>query len=534
MAILLLFQLISTSNLGVSSSNSLNKGERPNIIFFIADDMYPDMFNCLPQGKGQNLTPNIDRLAREGVLLKNQYVASPVCTPSRFNCLTGRYASRATNDEFINFTKKNDGQTVIQWNSFVTKKDKIIPHYLKELGYATGMVGKNHVIEVNDLESFKDYWADPRKSEVMAKVKRNYKKTKNAILNTGFDYAESVYYDNPNWIGLGHLAMQNMEWIASAGVDFIDKYKKQPFFLYFATTIPHGPTQPERSWKADPTITANGYINNIPRVMPDRKTLPKRVKAAGIKGQDKELVLWLDDALGALLGKLEEYQLMDNTIIFFFNDHGQKAKGHLYQGGIHNPSIIWKSNGFKCGHVSDALVQNIDFAPTIVEFAGGGQLEGHFDGQSFKSVLDGQGAQSREASFFELGFARGVIMGDLKYMAIRYPKFANERTPQERSAVLEEYNSERIKMKIPTVNDDPMAKYSHFSIIPGGQHAEHGSYGRTEAYFAPDQLYDLSKDPHETKNLVKDPEYKSRLEKMKNLLKKHLKQMPGSFGDLKL
>jgi arylsulfatase A len=70
------------------STSAQNKIQKPNIIFFIADDMYPEMFNCLPQGKGKNLSPNLDRLANEGVIMENQYVVSPVCTPSRYNCLT--------------------------------------------------------------------------------------------------------------------------------------------------------------------------------------------------------------------------------------------------------------------------------------------------------------------------------------------------------------------------------------------------------------------------------------------------------------
>ncbi len=89
--------------------------QKPNIIFFIADDMYPWMFNNLlkeDSKKKKNLTPNIDRLAKEGVWLDNMKVVSPVCTPSRYNSLTGNYASRATNESFLNFTKKNDGQTV--------------------------------------------------------------------------------------------------------------------------------------------------------------------------------------------------------------------------------------------------------------------------------------------------------------------------------------------------------------------------------------------------------------------------------------
>ena len=135
---------------------------KPNIIFFIADDMYPEMFNCLSPGNGQYLTPNIDRLASEGTLMMNQYVVSPVCTPSRFNCLSGNYASRATNPEFLKKTEAEEGQTVIQWNTFITQKDSILPHYLKDLGYTTGMVGKNHVIEARGLYQFPDYNADPQ------------------------------------------------------------------------------------------------------------------------------------------------------------------------------------------------------------------------------------------------------------------------------------------------------------------------------------------------------------------------------------
>ena len=79
---------------------------RPNIIFFIADDMLPKHFNCLPQGKRKNLTPSIDRLADEGVVMEEMHVASPICTPSRYNVLTGNYASRARNAWFTSRTKE--------------------------------------------------------------------------------------------------------------------------------------------------------------------------------------------------------------------------------------------------------------------------------------------------------------------------------------------------------------------------------------------------------------------------------------------
>ena len=502
---------------------------QPNIIFFIADDMYPEMFNCLPEGEGRNLTPNIDRLVREGVLMANQYVVSPVCTPSRYNCLTGNYASRATNKSFQNKTRHEEGQTVIQWNSFITQSDKILPRYLKELGYTTGMVGKNHVVEVSDLEGFPDFNASATDPVIQKRVADNYRKVQRAILNSGFDYADGLYHNNPNFIGVKELAVQNMDWIAEAGLNFIDKNSDQPFFLYFATTIPHGPTEAKRSWEANPKVSAKGYLKEAPDVLPTRNTLTKRLRDAGITDPGKENVLWLDDALGALIKKLEEKDILDNTIIFFFNDHGQNAKGTLYQGGVHNPSIIWRSNGFGCGNNSDVKISNVDFAPTILEFAGAKKFDDNFDGFSFKPVLDGGAIQPRESLYFELGYARAVIKGDYKYYAVRYPDYAKNWTADQRDSVLNRYNRGRDQREMNIVNRDPKKPFSHLEVIPGGGAAENNSYGKLPGYFAADQLYDLKDDPGELINLADNPEYQKILSDMKTELQKYIDKLPGKF-----
>lgn len=503
--------------------------QKPNIIFFIADDMYPEMFNCLPEGKGKNLTPNLDRLASEGVIMENQYVVSPVCTPSRYNCLTGNYASRATNRAFLSKTKNEEGQTCIQWNSFITKNDKILPHFLKELGYKTGMVGKNHVIEATGLQGFKDFNASVNDPEIKAKVEENYRIARQAILDNGFDYAEAIYHNNPNFIGVKELAVQNMDWIAEAGINFIEQNADNPFFLYFATTIPHGPTNAERSWLADPKVTAVGYLDKAPDVLPPRNTLSQRLRDAGITAYGKENVLWLDDALGALIAKLEELEIDDNTIIFFFNDHGQKAKGTLYQGGLLNPSIVWKKGGFECGNRSQTKISNVDFAPTIIELAGGKNLDEIFDGNSFKPVLEGKSFQSRESLYCELGYARAVIKGDYKYYAVRYPDYATSWTPEQKDSVLNRYNQGREFRSMEIVNRDPTKPFSHLEVIPGGGSAEHGSYGKLPGYFDADQLYNLKDDPGETINLANNPDHQEMLAEMKKELQKYLDQLPGKF-----
>jgi arylsulfatase A-like enzyme len=528
--ILLCALLSNYSSANKPSINPEAANRKPNIVFFIADDMYPEMFNFLPEGKGKNLTPNIDRLASEGVVMTNQYVASPVCTPSRYNCLTGKYASRASNTAFVNFTEKQEGQTVIHWNTFITPNDKTLPHYLKELGYTTGMAGKNHCMETTGTYTFPDYWADATSPDIKAKVDANYKRSVQAVLDNGFDFAGGVYIDNPGFVGLGELAVQNTDWIADAGLNFIEQNYENPFFLYFATTIPHQPSDPEHSWNANPLITANGYLDKAPDVLPARNTIPERTKAAGFEGKGKENLLWLDDALGALIKKLEEKDVLDNTIIFFFNDHGQKAKGALYQGGILSPAIIWKSDGFKCGNTCATKVQNIDFAPTIIEMAGGHISKNQFDGQSFKSILDGKNTNKDRSLFFELGYARAIIKGDYKYYAIRYPEFAQNRTKEMRAEVLKAYNEPRRIKKMKIVNkNDPMAPYSHFSTVPGGEAAEHESYGKVPSYFDLNQLYNIKDDPTEQNNLINDEASQVIYKELKAELKAHLAKLPGKF-----
>jgi arylsulfatase A-like enzyme len=264
--------------------------------------------------------------------------------------------------------------------------------------------------------------------------------------------------------------------------------------------------------------------------MPPRHTLPERLEEAGLGGMGKENVLWLDDALGALIDRLEEYDIMDNTIIFFFNDHGQHAKGTLYQGGAHNPSIIWKAGGFSCGETCKSKVLNVDFAPTILEMAGAENPDESFDGRSFKTVLDGKSFVSRESLYFELGYARAVIKGKYKYYAVRYPDYARNWTSEERADALDEYNQGRVFRNAPIVNRDPEKAFSHLEVVPGGGQAENESYGKKPGYFDPDQLYDLEADPNEMVNLANDPAYSEILDEMKAELQKYLDTLPGKFG----
>jgi arylsulfatase A-like enzyme len=504
----------------------------PNIIFFIADDMTREMFNCLPEGCGKNLTPNIDRLAKEGTVLLNQYVVSPVCTPSRYNCLTGRYASRATNGKFKDVTGRNGGQTVVGFNSHITKDNITLPKLLQQAGYKTGMAGKNHVVDVSGLKQFPDFDASAKTPENASKLKINHALVCQAMRDAGFDYAASIYHDNPAFLGLREVAVQNMDWVTEGGVDFIDRYRNEPFFLYFATTIPHAPVDAKRSWNADPLITAEGYLDEPLNVQPPRRTIPDRLKTAGIPLTDRTAnMLWLDDSLGALLARLEKYGLMDRTIIFFFTDHGQKAKGTLYQGGIHDPSIVWKKGGFPCGSTSKAPVSNVDFSPTILSLAGVQYDTKQFDGESFLPYLNGEQPNSGRVLYHELGYTRAVRKGNWKYLAVRYPEKYELMPLEERTRILNAWNAERRRMHLSIVTEDPAKPFSHLTLIPGGGDAERSSTGSYPGYYARDQLYNLAIDPNEQTNLASDPEYADTLAEMKQLMRGYVRSLPGTFGE---
>ena len=322
-----------------SAYSQVIKQERPNIIFFIADDMLPEHFNCLTQGKDKYLTPNLDRLAREGTLMLQQHVVSPVCT---LVVTTYLLATLPAVRKTITSSKyKKNGQSIVEFNTHILSTDRTLPALLKAAGYTTGMAGKDHVVEVAGLKPFKNFKSSAQDPANKAQLIANHDHTRQAMIEIGFDFADSLYHNNPSFLGLYEVAVQNMDWITDAGVRFIKQARTDPFFLYFATTVPHGPTQAKRSWKADPLLTAIGYLDKPLSVQPSRETIPKRLRNAGLPVNDNTAnLLWLDDALGALLDTLEATGEIDNTVIFFFNDHGQLAKGTVYQGGVHNPSSL--------------------------------------------------------------------------------------------------------------------------------------------------------------------------------------------------
>jgi len=530
--------------------------KHPNFIFIVADDMSPSMFNNISNNR--HLTPALDRLAREGVWLDNMKVVSPVCTPSRYNILTGNYASRATNNATLNTAKRNEGQIVIQWNSFIVPgHEKTMGSYFQDLGYKTGFVGKNHIVESAaqiGATAQPDLNADINNLEVIEALDFRYKELQKDIKNCGFDYADGLYHNNPNWLGINKLASHNMDWITEKGIEFIEINKEKPFVLYFATTLPHGPVNPRQSWKADRRITPMGKIKKSPDVLPKYEgkleekhnelinqypeleptirnyvSIQERIKQGSSARKPNENLLWLDDAVSALFKKLEDAHVLDSTIVVFFNDHGLELKGTLYEGGINSQAFIWKKGGFEVGNVLDTPVSNIDFLPTLLDLAGDSKSLDNFDGYSFKAALNNENHDERTSMYHELGYARALVKDGFKYYAVRYPKWGMNLSLERRQSMLKQHNAVKRKFNRPILTADPMAPFGHLVMIPGGETVEKLSFTTVPHYTDPDQFYDLKNDPNELHNLIDDPKYMDKIKELKDELRERLCQLPGTF-----
>ena len=510
--VLMLFCLLSISDQCFGKEGA---DGRPNILFIITDDQERREFNFLPegrdeQGRPRNVSPTLDRLAAEGIVFPNQYVTSPVCTPSRYTVLTGRYASSSSS--FQN-TVQSRGQVNITWNCHIDQDTPNLARTLNNVGYFTGAVGKNHVIEVKGVSRNGNPPdnADPTDPVVADFYHRKQQKLIEAFKGCGFDFAASLYQGNLPGHTCKALEFHNMDWITSGAITFLDQWHRQekaaPFFLYMATTLNHGPGPRYKKYTGDPLATPAGLLEKPLHVQPARSTIPKRVQEAGLSGQPTASdVLWLDDGIGAVLEKLASLGVLHNTIVFLFDDHGvESGKGSLYQGGIRSVSLVWSPKYVQEGKTSGINISNIDFAPTIMELCRVPKdKQHHVDGKSFVSVLNGHSEEIHDHLFFEIGATRAVLKDGWKYLAFRLPS---------------------------TLDPNPPLPYTHLADRPGGRGSEGPAKDFYPHYYESDQLYDINSDPFERHNLFADPGQHDRVQQLRQLLSKAVSDVPGTFAE---
>ncbi|MBM1107695.1 arylsulfatase [Aurantibacter crassamenti] len=385
--------------------NDVPKSEeqKPNIIYILADDLGYAEIGAYGQEKIE--TPNIDALAKTGMLFTQHYTSAPVCAPARHMLLTGKHAGHAYIRSNSEWKERGD-----VWNYIAMAKDSTlegqgpmpestitIADRLKEVGYATGMVGKwglgapqTHSIP-NEM-GFDFFYGFNCQRQAHTYYPLHLYKNRNRVhlandtippnkaFPKGADPTDSKSYADYT---LNEYAPDLM---FAEMTQFIDSNKERPFFMYWATPIPHVALQAPQRW-VDYYIEKFGdeepYLANKPRggYFPHKN--PHAAYAA--------MVSYLDENIGKLVQQLKDEGIYDNTLIIFTSDNGPsyaggadpeyfesakpfegqygRGKGFLYEGGIRVPMIASWPDKISPGSKSDVVSAHYDMLATFADIA---------------------------------------------------------------------------------------------------------------------------------------------------------------------
>lgn len=490
-------------NAGCAASGEGAAGaERPNILLIFSDEMDPGYLGCYG---GDFMTPNLDSLAREGVRFRQAYCVSAVCAPSRFNLLTGLYSGHCRHPGFLR-SNPTDAPYLLTWNPGVRTDAPTIPRALSRAGYYTGFVGKFGITFADsnadwDIPRF-EKTDDPDDPEVDRKLRRKQRIMRERVKHTaGFDYAASVMPGNVH-NPIPELHHHQFEWITEGALNFLDQAarRERPWFLYAATTAVHGPGH-VADLDADPRYTLGGKREKPFTGHPPRRTIRERLQEAGLPVDHAHVgMLFLDDHVGALLQKLQERGMAENTLVLFVADHGiEPGKATCYQRGTRVPALMRWPGHLPGGTTTDARVSFVDVLPTFCEAARAAP-PARGDGMSFLPAVARGASLPRDYLYFEIGTARAVLKDDYKFVAFRYREPAIERMKSEEAEVAVDWFE----------STHQMHSQIAMNYFPG--------------YFDPDQLYDLSSDPWEQRNLAGDREHRAAFDEMKSTLAEALEQ----------
>ncbi len=334
---------------------------KPNIVLIFIDDMgYGDIG---PFGSTKNRTPNLDRMAKEGMKLTSFY-AAPVCSVSRAQVMTGCYGQRVSIPGVLSPAEAIG----------ISKDEHTVAELMKAQGYATMCIGKWHLGDQPEFlptrHGFDRYFGLPYSNDMMKKAKVNGQSV--VPLMRDDKVIELLAGDDQD-----HLT----ERYTDEAVKFITENKDHPFFLYVPHTAVHTPLHPGEKFRDQ---SKNGRY-----------------------GDWVEEVDW---SVGKVLDTLRDLKLADNTLVMFTSDNGpwlnkgdqggnagplHGGKGTTWEGGVREPTLAWWPGKIAPGSVSDAIAGNIDFLPTFVGLGGGKvPADKKIDGKDISPLLLGQTKES--------------------------------------------------------------------------------------------------------------------------------------------
>ena len=360
-------------------------GEPPNIVVILTDDQgYGDIsFN--PDHPGEVSTPHMDQLAREGVFFSQAYTSGHVCSPTRAGLMLGSYQQR------VGVYTAGDGGRGFDPGL------PIFPSFLPDT-YNSTAIGKWHLGLDDDYPELKWHALNRGFNECykfMGRGGHDYFKLQGV---NGSDYAP--VYRNKRRLTENDYNGYMTTRLTEEAVDFIGRAKAAPFFLYLAYNAVHAPAQA-------PKEDIARYKKKFPQISAKRATL-------------MAMLHHLDLGVGAVVKKLKDENLWQNTLLFFLTDNGgSKAmeanngslsgfKGSLHEGGIRTPWIMSWPARFRGGRVISTPVISIDILPTVIDAAGIKAPEGtQFDGKSILPLLTGQSNSHHANMFWNSGPPKG-------------------------------------------------------------------------------------------------------------------------------
>jgi arylsulfatase A-like enzyme len=392
-------------------TSAVERALRPNIVFILADDLGYGDLGCYGQTRIQ--TPHLDRLASQGIRFTQFYAGAPVCAPSRNVLMTGQHTGHATLRANAKIDLRADEVTIAE--------------VLKTAGYATGLIGKWGLGKEGSsgypLKKGFDYFF----GYVDQTMAHNYY-PEYLVRNDERVPLRNVV-PNPGPYGQGVASVKvdyAADLMADEAVKFVRDHRAVPFFLLFATTLPH----------------ANGEANEEGMEVPDYGPYEREDWPIPSKGY-AAMVTRLDAQVGRLMSELRALGLEKNTLVIFTSDNGPHREGgndptffkssgplrgikrDLYEGGIREPLIVHWPAQTPPGVTSDHIGYFGDFMATFAELAGVRAPE-QIDSLSFVPVILGnpseqQPHESLYWEFYERASAQAVRMG--RWKAIRSPLF---------------------------------------------------------------------------------------------------------------